>query len=372
MNIAIDISPLRNANLLAHRVRGAGFYIENLRNALLKYFPENKYIFFTSGETLPAGRQDLPENIDLVHYPYFEPFFLSLPIFVKYKTVVTVHDLTPLVFPKYFKVGIKGNLKWQIQKFALKNSKVIITDSESSRKDVAKYAGIQKNKINVVYLAASDEFKKMDKSSILGSIREKYNLPENFVLYVGDVTWNKNLPRLIKAIKKINIPLVMVGKALLSKDFDKLNAWNKDLNEVQKLIENDRRIIRLGFVSQDDLVSLYNLATVFTMPSLYEGFGLPVLEAMNCGCPVVTTKEGSLSEIAGDAAYFVDAYDMDSIANGIKEVFLNTEIQKKISQKGLLRAKEFTWEKTARETMNVYRSVSHERTGANVIHIEGG
>ena len=350
MNVAIDISPLTNSNLLSHRVRGTGFYIENLKSALLKYFPENKYIFFTRGEKLS-------NNIDLVHYPYFEPFFRTLPIIKKRKTVVTVHDLTPLVFPKYFPIGIKGGIKWQIQKMALSKSDAIITDSICSKNDIVKHTGINSSKIHVVYLAASDGFQEIEKSSILGSIKEKYKLPERFVLYVGDVTWNKNLPRLISAIKKINLTLVMVGSALVQNDFDRTNPWNQDLLKVQKMVENDKRIIRLGFVPTDDLVSIYNLATVFAMPSLYEGFGLPVLEAMACGCPVVTTKEGSIPEAAEDTAYYVDAYDVDDIASGINDVYFNQKLQKKLSEEGLKQAQKFSWRKTAEETIKVYKSV---------------
>ena len=350
MKIAIDASPIKNSELLQHRVRGIGFYIENLSRALLKYFPENKYIFFTRGEKIP-------KNVNLIHYPYFEPFFLTLPVFKKYKTVVTVHDLTPLVFKKYFPVGIRGNIKWSIQKLSLKSANAIITDSESSKKDIVKFTGISQDKVRAVYLAASEMFKPNKNTLLLHRIKVKYDLPDRFVLYVGDVTWNKNLPRLIKAVQKQKLPLVMVGKALLDKDFDKNNPWNQDLVEVQKLIENDNRIFRLGFVSQEELVMLYNMATVFVMPSLYEGFGLPVLEAMSCGCPVITTKEGSLKEIAGDAVYFVDAYSIDSIAEGIIKVFNYKNIQKDLSEKGLIQSKKFTWHKTAKETMDVYKSV---------------
>lgn len=350
MKIAIDMSPLKSGNFLQHRVRGTGFYLENLKSSLLKYYPENKYIFFTRGEKLP-------KDIDVVHYPYFEPFFLTLPLFKKNKTVITVHDLTTLVFPKEFPAGIKGKIKWLIQKRSLKNSDAVIADSICSKNDIIKYTGINSFKISVVHLAASEGFKKLEKSSIPPSIRKKYNLPEKFVLYVGDATWNKNLPRLIRAIQKINVPLVMVGKALLSQAFNRTNPWNKDLVEAEKLVSLDKKIIRLGFIPKEDLVFLYNVATVFAMPSLYEGFGLPVLEAMSCGCPVVTTKEGSLSEVVGDAASFVDAYNIDSIANRIKKVFLDEAIQKNLIERGLLQAKKFNWKKTAKDTINVYKSL---------------
>jgi glycosyltransferase involved in cell wall biosynthesis len=347
MKIAIDISPLQTG----HKVRGAGFYLENLKRALVKYYPKNEYKFFTRGE-------NLPENVDLVHFPYFEPFFLALPIYKKYLTVVTVHDLTPIVFKKHFPRGIRGEIKWQMQRYALKKAHAIITDSESSKKDIVKRVGVPADKIFVIYLAAGEEFKIIPNlESVAKNLKEKYKLPEKFVLYVGDVTWNKNLPRLIEAIKSVNVPLVMVGKALVSEDFDRSNPWNKDLAKVQDLAKNDKDIIRLGFVSTEDLVGIYNLATVFAMPSLYEGFGLPILEAMSCGCPVVTTKQGSLSEVAGEAALYVDAYSKESIAEGIKEVFDNPILQKKLLQDGLKRVGKFSWKKTAEETLDVYKKV---------------
>ena len=351
MKVAIDISPLQTG----HKVRGAGFYLENLKRALVKYYPQNEYKFFTRGEKLP-------ENVDLVHFPYFEPFFLALPIYKKYLTVVTVHDLTPIVFKKYFPRGLKGELKWQMQRFALKKANAIITDSNCSKKDIVKYVGVPAERVSVIYLAAGEEFKKLDIGNWKLEIKKRYGLPDRFVLYVGDVTWNKNLPRLIEAVKSINVPLVMVGKALVSEDFDKNNPWNKDLVKVQEMLKHQtsnsqHQIITLGFISTEDLVAIYNLATVFAMPSLYEGFGLPILEAMSCGCPVVTTKEGSLEEVAGKAAFYVDGYDVESIAQGLKKVFSDKSLQKDLSDKGLEKAAEFSWKKTAEETLKVYRQV---------------
>lgn len=351
MKIGIDISPLKTGNFLQHRVRGTGFYLENLKASLLSYYPENKYIFFTRGEKLP-------NDIDIIHYPYFEPFFLTLPLFSKNKTVVTIHDLTPLVFPDHFKSGLKGNLRWRIQKLALKNASAIITDSESSKKDIIKYVDVDSAKVKVVYLAAGSGFKKLEAGSWKQEIKEKYNLPDYFALYVGDATWNKNLPRLIESTIKANVPLVMVGKALADEVVDSQNPWNSDLVKAHRLAAENKNILRLGFVSNQDLIRLYNLATVFIMPSIYEGFGLPALEAMSCGCPVITSKGGSLKEVVGEAGKFVDPNDANSIAMGIGEVFNNTELQKVLSQKGLVQAKKFAWKKTVEQTMEIYNSVA--------------
>ena len=346
MKIAIDVSPLQTE----HRVRGVGFYLKHLKNSLVKYFPQNEYIFFERG-------RDLPRDVDLIHFPYFEPFFLALPIYKKFKTIVTVHDLTPMIFPQAFPKGIKGEIKWQMQRFALKRADAILTDSKSSKKDIQKYVGVKESQIHVVYLAASEQFRKLDEGSWKTELRKKYNLPEKFILYVGDVTRNKNLPRLIDAAKSIKIPLVMIGKSLVSDTYDKDNPWNADLNRVNELARGDENIIRLGFVSAEDLVAVYNLATVFVIPSLYEGFGLPILEAMACGCPVVTGKEGSIPEVAGDAAFYVDVYDVENIASGIRKVFDDQKLQNDLRKKGLENVKKFSWKSTAAQTLKVYESV---------------
>lgn len=354
MKIGIDVSPIENKLLLAHRVRGTGFYIQHLRDSLLKYYPDNNYIFFT--------REKPPQNADIVHYPYFEPFFLSLPFLSKNKRVVTVHDLTPLVFSKHFPVGIKGKIKWFLQKLALARTDAIITDSVCSKNDIVRYGGIPSEKITVVYLSAGEEFKPVDMSNNsikqkIEALRKKYKIPKSFALYVGDVTWNKNLPRLIEATSKIGVTLVMVGNAIADTTHDTSNPWNQDLVKVQSSIESNKNIIALGFVSSENLVLLYNIATVFCMPSLYEGFGLPVLEAMRCGCPVIAAKEGSLAEIGGNAALYVNAYSVDSIAEGINMLMKNSSEQALMREKGFRQSSLFSWKKTAHETIKVYETV---------------
>ncbi|MGA2911271.1 MAG: glycosyltransferase family 1 protein [Candidatus Levyibacteriota bacterium] len=346
MKIAIDVSPLETG----HKVRGVGFYLVNLKDALLKYFPENNYVFFQRGEKLS-------KDVEAIHFPYFEPFFLALPIYNKFKTIVTVHDLTPIVFPQAFPRGIRGEIKWQMQRFALKRADVILTDSESSKKDIQNYVGARENKIHVVYLAAGEQYIQLETKNFKSEIQKRYGLPDRFVLYVGDVTWNKNLPRLIDAVKSINIPLVMIGKSLVSDTYDKDNPWNADLNRVNELTKGNSNIMKLGFVSAEELVQIYNLATVFVMPSLYEGFGLPILEAMACGCPVITSKEGSIPEVADEAVFYVDAYDVESIAAGIKKVFTDKKLQGELKEKGLKNVQRFSWRKAAQETTDVYKGI---------------
>jgi glycosyltransferase involved in cell wall biosynthesis len=347
MNIYIDISPLESG----HKVRGVGFYLSRLKAALETYFPQHSYHFFTDS---------LPQTQDVVHVPYFDPFFLSLPFNKPKKTVVTVHDLTPLVFPELFPIGIKGRIKWEVQKRALKGVNHIITDSEASKKDIIRLAGIKGDNISVVYLAAGEEFKKIRNSKFeIRNLREKYRLPEKFALYVGDVTPNKNLLSLIDAIIDTQIPLVMVGKALTDTRYDHTNPWNRDQILVQKKIkEYPNLFYPLGFVQTEDLVTLYNIAILAVVPSLYEGFGLPILEAMQCGCPVVTTQGGSLPEVAGDASEVADGFDKNALANSIQNVWENEELQQTLKQKGLVQAKKFSWKNTAEQTLHVYEKMA--------------
>ncbi len=348
MNVAIDISPLSSG----HKVRGVGFYLKNLKSSLEEYFPYISFTFFTQ-------TKNIPKEVKIVHYPYFEPFFLTLPVLKGKKTIVTVHDMTPLLFPESFPVGIKGEIKWWLQKRALKKVDAIITDSFSSQKDIANLLNYPKEKIHVAYLAAAEHFRVISDKQTLQKVKEKFHLPEKFLLYVGDITPNKNVPRLVKAVLRTKIPLVMVGKALVNETADFENPWNSDLKEVLDMVKDKEQCIRLGFVDDEDLVGIYNLASAFVMPSLYEGFGLPVLEAMACGCPVITSKEGSLSEVAGDSAYFIDAYSVESIEQGIQKVMGDAQLTKKMKAKGLLQAKKFSWKKTAEETVEVYKKVSN-------------
>jgi len=347
MKIAIDVSPLSSG----HKIRGVGFYLENLKAALLEHFPENEYVFFEAG-------QPIPKNVDLVHFPYFEPFFLALPIYKRYKTVVTIHDLTPIVFKDLFPRGMKGELKWQMQKFSLKKTRRIITDSNNSKDDIVKYAGIKESKIDVVYLAAGKQFKNLKLSADeKKQIKNKFNLPEKFILYVGDVTANKNLPRLLNAVEVAKVKLVMVGKSLVNEDYDKTNPWNHDLNRVHELAKNNPNIIRLGFLDIDDLVRLYNVADSAILPSFYEGFGLTALEAQACGCPVIATNEGSLKEVLGNSVFTVDAFDFKNIAQGILTVLDDKKLQEELVHKGFENVNKYSWKKTAQETIETYKKV---------------
>lgn len=343
MRIAIDVSPLSSG----HKVRGVGFYLKNLLTALRKYQPQHEYIEFT-GKAIPA-------NADIIHYPYFDPFFLTLPFFSKKPTVVTVHDLTPLVLHHLFPVGLKGMLKWRLQRLALRNVSRIITDSLASKKNIQQLVGMVPSKVDAVYLAAGEHFGKLDKAAI-DAVNKKYNLPQVFALYVGDITPNKNILRLLQACMQIHVPLVIAGKVFTDTSIDVSHPWVQELVDVREIAKKHPDSVHLlGFVGDEDLVALYNAASVFVMPSLYEGFGLPVVEAFSCGTPVICSNKGSLEEVAGNAALLVDPLDVGEIARGVEKVIKDKKLAQELSKKGLERAKDFSWEKTAEATITSYQ-----------------
>lgn len=346
MKIGIDVSPLQSG----HKVRGVGFYLTHLLNALKEYYPEHTYVEFT--------KENTPKDVDVIHYPYFDPFFLTFPLRNTRPTVLTIHDLTPLKFPRLFPSGKKGMLKWQIQKMIAKKADAIITDSESSKRDIKDILRIPDKKIHVAYLAAGQEFGKLKlEKKDVERLRKHHNLPDKFALYVGDVTPNKNLPVLIEAVEKAQVPLVLVGKALASSDFDKNHPWNKDLVRIQERVHNNPLFRVLGFVETEELVKLYNTCSVFVMPSFAEGFGLPLVEAMSCGAPVVTTDVSSLPEVGGDAPLYVDYRSPENFADAMRKIMNDRSLSENMSLKSLKQAEKFSWKKTAGETVTVDKSL---------------
>ncbi len=340
--IGFDISPL----FTGHEIRGVGFYTQRL-------LPELKQFREIEIKELKSKEEIEREGYDLLHVPYFSPYFFSLPSGNKKPLIVTVHDLIPLKYPDHYPPGIKASLRWFWQKRLLKKAAAIITDSRASKKDIIEILNYPAEKIKVIYLAAGKEFKKIDSQILFKKIKEKHQLPDKFVLYVGDVNWNKNIPSLVKAGKILNIPLLIAGKQAVAEDFDKDHPENKDLVWFQKEAKENNLIRPLGFVATDELVVLYNLATVYCQPSFDEGFGLPVIEAMACGCPVVSSDRGPLPEIIGKAGILVKP-SPEKLAKGIKKAIKEKET---LITLGLKKAKEFSWQKTAKRTLSVYTQV---------------
>ncbi len=270
---------------------------------------------------------------------------MTLPLIKTKPTVVTIHDLIPIKYPDKFPRGIRGEVKWQIQRYSLTSATRIIADSASSKRDILKHVGYDQNNISVVHLAPDPA---IIAGAGNGSERRK------FLIYVGDLNWNKNIYGLLEGFSKIatEVNLVVVGRAFLDEKLPEAIV-------VRKYIEKHNlktRVTFLGYVSDQKLGALYASSLGCVLPSFYEGFGLPVLEAMACGTPVICSRGSSLDEVAGPALR-VDAKDPTSIAQELSVlVDLSQRRRKELVDRGREWSAKFTWEKVARKTASVYES----------------
>jgi len=350
IKVALDISPTKNQNAK----RGVGFYTSRVAKALQELIKKDPRYHAWQIDLVADSNPSLSLNYDLIHYPYFDPFFSTLPKIGKTPTIVTVHDLIPLKFKKQYPVGIKGSFRWQGQKKRLKKASFIITDSHSSKYDISNLTHYPPERIYPIYLAADPIFRPLPVLA-LKKIKEKYNLPSQFVLYVGDINWNKNIPNLIKACEQLNYPLFIAGSSATQKDVP-LHPWTKDLLWLQEKFKSSspKNLKALGFVPDEDLAGIYSLATLYCQPSYAEGFGLPLLEAMASGCPTVYSSQTSLPEVADYCGEFFDPWEKHDLQKSLKKVWESPSLQKSLVQKGLKRSTMFTWEKTALQTIGVY------------------
>lgn len=355
IKVAIDSGPTKSGDA----VRGIGVHTVNLVKHLRRLKGLELKVVDFSKENL--------SRYDIVHYQKFHPYFFSLPFSKKGKEILTIHDLIYLIYPKHYPPGIKGRTRFLIQKFLVRKADAIVTISETSKKDIVRFLGIPAEKIHVIYLAPREIFRPITNHTLglssgrrqsLITVQKKYRLPDRFVLYVGDVNYNKNILNLCRACKIAKIPLVIAGKQAASKDFDKAHPENKPLVRLLREYGDDPDIIRLGFVPDEDLVGIYNLASLYCQPSFYEGFGLPVLEAMAAGCPVVASKTQALVEIAEPAALFADAKDPADIAEKISMVLKDSTLKAQLIETGKVLVKKYSWDKVARETAKVYEKVA--------------
>lgn len=339
MRVAIDTSPLTGG----HSVRGIGFYTRYLLAALQNYHPEITIL------------EKITDDADLVHYPFFDLYFLSLPLRKPKPTVVTVHDVIPLMLPDHFPAGIKGKLKLAIQKFSLGFASAIVTDSDHSKHDIHDKLGIPLEKIHVVYLAVDASYQQLPKDQAEKLI-EKFHLPKRYVLFVGDVNYNKNIQGLIKAFAKTadtSLQLVLVGKAFTNIDIPE----TKQITALIAALGLQNRVTILGFVEDVEKIALYNSALAYVQPSYYEGFGLPVLEAFSCGTPVISSNRSSLEEIIGDAAFAINPDNLQEITSALDRVASDESLRVQLAVAGKERAKQFTQQRFADEMARVYESV---------------
>ena len=372
MKVAVDARPL-----LAKEVSGIPEYVGLLINALTKAHPEVEWLlFYSSWQQKPRQWQWLGERPNVCWYPlqcpnklinatawlidqpkldkycpadiWLLPHFNFTPLSGTTPAVLTIHDLSFLRQPEFFSWRRRfWHASLHLNRLANKVNKIVAI-SESTRRDIINLLGVPENKVTVIYSAVGRQFQPLasDNQQVV-DCRHKYNLPSRFILSLATCEPRKNLVSLIEAYNifrqrrpSFDCPLIIVGG----------HGWRQGLARKAWQESPYREAIRwLGYLPADDLPALYNLASVVVYPSFYEGFGLPVLEAMACGRPVITSAVTALPEVGDGAAILIDPVDVNALARSIEQILLNEELAKELSHNGLEWAQQFSWEKTAQE-----------------------
>jgi alpha-1,3-rhamnosyl/mannosyltransferase len=289
-------------------------------------------------------------SLDIFHSTdHLIPKFKTIPV------VSTIHDTVPLSNPEWCNPSMrkikniifKNNINWAAH---------IITISEFSKYEILKYHNIDASNITVIYNGVGEEYFSRVSEASINTIKQKYRLPKNFILFIGTFQPRKNIVRIIKAhnllekAMRFDFPLVIMGGG----------GWsNHDV--INEILNASDSVVWLKEVTDFEKIAVLQSATAFVFPSLYEGFGLPILEAFACEVPVVTSNTTSMPEIAGDAAILVDPYEIDSIKFGIEQVINNVSLRRDLARKGLVRARLFTWINSAIKTFSIYKRVYDEK-----------
>lgn len=288
------------------------------------------------------------EKVELLHcLAFVGPLISSCPF------LVTVYDLSFLLFPESFRPWNRLYLS-TFTRLSVKKAHRVIAISENTKKDLVRLLGAEEDKIRVTYCGCDETLRALPSQEV-DSFRRRKGLPERFVLFLGTIEPRKNLVRLLEAFRKIKkegVKLVLAGGL----------GWGYE--PVMAAIENlglQGDVVLPGFIPQEEKVYWYNAAEVFVYPSLYEGFGLPPLEAMACGTPVIVSRAASLPEVVGDGGLLVDPTNPEAIAEALSRLLANPQEREKLREKGLQRAKMFSWERMARETVKIYREALAER-----------
>lgn len=279
-------------------------------------------------------------EFDLIHCPtVVAPFFFKPKIKKKPTIVMTVHDVIPLLFPKYNIYRRRIYFKY-ILKHRFKFVDYFIVPSQCVKNDLIKYFNLSSEKIGVIYEGVSNKYK------------PNKNKNKNYILAVSTLEPRKNFERIIKCY------LYLRERNIINEDLFIIGKTGWYYNKILDIpIEHKRKIHFLGFVSENSLIEYYQNAKYFIFPSLYEGFGLPVIEAMACGCPVITSNRSSLPEIAGKAAILINPENEKQLEKSMVQLSSNDGLRNKLTEKGLLQAKKFNWKKCAEETVNFYKRV---------------
>jgi glycosyltransferase involved in cell wall biosynthesis len=355
---------------------GLGNYSRNIISQLVRYFPDNEYILYSPGKKFfndsfpPADIQTIsPKKFLHKKLPsYWRSFHLSqqinkdqinvyhglsneLPSKInqfKGKSVVSIHDLIFIHYPELYK-KIDRNIYHKKFSYAAEKADRVIAISQQTKTDLINLFNTREEKIEVVYQSCNPAFSIQKTDIELHEIRNTYNLPKEFILYVGTIEKRKNLLKLVQALHKgnISIPLVAVGKET---EYTKLVH--------QYIAKNNLKNIQFfSFVPNSDLPGLYQLANLFIYPSSYEGFGIPILEALNSGVPVIAGKGSCLEETGGPNSLYINPYDLEAFSHAIKTALEDNDLRKKMIGKGKEFALNFTENKTSQNLFRVYESL---------------
>jgi len=368
MRIVIDVRKLHDF--------GVGTYVRNLVRWLARLDRTSEYVLLCRREDCESIEQlghnfrpfpdrsanysvaeqlTVPLDIvrvraDLFHAPHY-----VLPALTPCRSIVTIHDCIHLMFPQY----LPGRLAHAYARcafwLATNRSARILTVSEASKRDILRFCSIPSDKVDVIYNAIDDRFSQTPDPTKMTRVRERYQLQDRFLLYSGNVKPHKNLERLIDAFARLrcqgfpNIKLLITGSEI---------SRYATLRRAVHRYNLHQHVRFLGFLSADTLAILYQLADAFVFPSLYEGFGLPPLEAMASGTPVLTSNLSSLPEVVGDAALLIDPYDPESIADGMRQILSEDSTRERLIRRGRERAASFSWEESVNRVLTIYRQVA--------------
>jgi len=380
MRIAIDAR-------MGHTRVGIGVYVRGLLNGLAKIDKINNYYIiinknkkenfvpiqdnfhkiYTRVTYSDYLRRDFWEQaylplklpkakIDIYHGPNF-----TLPLFSRAKKIVTIYDMTLFITPEAYKRLSRFRVQWLL-KLSAKKANKIIAGSENTKRDIIEILKLPNEKIKVIYIGIDDIYRPIADKYKLGNIKNKYKIDSKFILHVGSLQARKNIPRLIEAYSKLPMELLAKYQLVIAGK----RSWKVEeiLAKVKQLGLNDK-VVFTGFVDDNDLPLLMNAANLLVFPSLYEGFGIPPLEAMACETPVVASNTSSIPEVVGDAALLFDPYNIKEMTKAINRALTDVKLRNKLRKRGFERIKQFSWEKAARETLQVYKEVYKNKIRRN-------
>jgi glycosyltransferase involved in cell wall biosynthesis len=281
-----------------------------------------------------------------------------LPLAHPRRSVVTVHDLGYLRYPEAHRANDRRYLHWSTR-WNARQARAILADSAATKADLVLAYAAPAQRVHVVYLGRDESLVPEQNPDVIAAARAGYGIGERYVLYLGTLQPRKNLARLIEAFARVRagsasgLQLVLAGR----------RGWQYDdlFRQVEKL-DLAGQVLFPGYVADEDLAALYSGAMGFVFPSLYEGFGIPVLEAQGCGVPVMASNNSSLPEVAGDSALLVDPLDVDAIAAAMARLIAEPELRAELTRRGFENVKRFSWEKCARETLAVIESVANAKS----------